>query len=141
MRFSPRLQGLLTVGKYQIMTGSATKAKRRPDRAGSPLGKPSPTSAGPPGAGLGGLLRSNPSTIPGMSGRPDDLETAVNALVDEYRTSCLWFLRADYYPASDEQRARVLDYIQRHGDRRAYLRAATLRRWLSPTSSERSVAS
>lgn len=76
-----------------------------------------------------------------MAAGPDDLEHAVNALVDEYRTRCLWFLRADYYPATDEQRAQVLSYIQRHGDRQAYLRAAALRQWLSPTSSERSAAS
>jgi hypothetical protein len=66
---------------------------------------------------------------------------AVNGLVDEYRHRCLWFLRNDYYPATDDERYRVLEYIERHGDCRAYLRAAEVRQWLSRTSSERSAAS
>ena len=65
------------------------------------------------------------------------LASDINALVDEYRTRCLWFLRADYYPATCEAQMRVLDCIQRYGDRAAHVRAATLRRWLSQSSSER----
>lgn len=68
-------------------------------------------------------------------------EEAVDALVDEYRQRCLWFLREDFYPASLEERLRVLEYIQRHGDREAYRRAAEVRTWLSPSSSEKSAAS
>ena len=66
---------------------------------------------------------------------------SVNRLVDEYRLRCLWFLRSDYYPTSDAQRLRVLGYIERHGDREAFRRAAELRRWLSRTSSAPSAAS
>ena len=66
---------------------------------------------------------------------------AVDHLVDEYRVRCLWFLREDYYPTTDEQRIQVLAYIQRYGDREAYRRAAEIRRWLSPTSSAPSAAS
>jgi hypothetical protein len=51
-------------------------------------------------------------------------------LVDEYRDRCLWFLREDFYPETVEQCLRVLDYIQRHGDRAAYLKADQARRWL-----------
>jgi len=72
------------------------------------------------------------------SARPEE---AVDALVDEYRQRCLWFLRETYYPATLEERLRVLEYIQRHGDREAYRRAAEVREWLSPNSSERSAAS
>lgn len=68
-------------------------------------------------------------------------EEAVDALVDEYRQRCLWFLREDFYPASLEERLRVLEYIQRHGDREAYRRAAEVRTWLSPSSNEKSAAS
>jgi hypothetical protein len=68
-------------------------------------------------------------------------EQAVDALVDEYRQRCLWFLREDFYPSSLEERLRVLDYIQRHGDREAFRRAAEVRKWLSPSSSEKSAAS
>jgi len=65
----------------------------------------------------------------------------VDRLVDEVRVSCLWFLRPDYHPATTEERVRVLRLIERHGDRETYRRAATLRRWLSPTSSDASAAS
>lgn len=75
--------------------------------------------------------------------RPDDRDIAaeVDRLVDEQRISCLWFLRPDYHPATDEERIRVLEQIERHGDRDAYRRAATLRRWLSQPSSAASVGS
>lgn len=72
---------------------------------------------------------------------PRRLESLVNALVDEYRHRCLWFLRSDFYPSTDEERLRVLDDIQRHGDLAAFRRAAEVRRWFSPTSNERSAAS
>jgi hypothetical protein len=73
-----------------------------------------------------------------------DLEAAseaVNRLVDDYRLRCLWFLRPDYYPATAEERLQVLAYVQRHGDREAYRRAAELRRWFSHSSSARSAGS
>jgi len=63
------------------------------------------------------------------------LADAINALVDTYRTRCLWFLRLDYYPTTREERLRVLAYVQRYGDREAHVRAATLRQWLLQTSS------
>jgi hypothetical protein len=66
---------------------------------------------------------------------------AVDSLVDANRLRCLWFLRADYYPSSDEERERVLLQIERHGDRDAYRRARELRRWLSPRCNDRSAAS
>lgn len=69
------------------------------------------------------------------------LDNAVHALVDDYRAQCLWFLRPDYYPATHEERLRVLDYVQRYGDRGAHVRAATLRQWLSQISSADSAAS
>ncbi len=72
---------------------------------------------------------------------PGTLAAAVNALVDDYRVRCLWFLRPDYYPATREEQLRVLDYVQRHGDREAHVRVATLRQWLSQTSSADSAAS
>lgn len=58
------------------------------------------------------------------------LAEEVRRLVDEYRVGCLWFLRADYYPSGLEDQLRVLEYIERHGDREAFRRAATLKRWL-----------
>ena len=76
-----------------------------------------------------------------MLERAADITTAVDRLVDEYRHRCLWFLREDYYPATDAERLRVLDYIERYGDVRAYQRAEEIRRWLSRTSSARSAGS
>lgn len=64
----------------------------------------------------------------------------VNALVDEYRARCLWFLRADFYPRTDEEAMRTLDYIERHGDVTAFQKASTLRQWLLQNSSAPSAA-
>ena len=69
------------------------------------------------------------------------IEREINELVDEFRSSCLWYLRPDYYPADDKQRDRVLERIQRHGDRAAFQRAAEFRKWLSLRSSARSAVS
>ncbi|MFN3653118.1 MAG: hypothetical protein ACK47B_26355 [Armatimonadota bacterium] len=66
------------------------------------------------------------------------LEEAVNLLADEYRVRCLWFLRPDYYPETLEERLRVLEYIQWHGDLSAFRRAGELRRCLLRISNERS---
>lgn len=65
----------------------------------------------------------------------------VNRLLDDYRLRCAWFLRSDYYPTNLEGRLRVLDYVERHGDREGFRRAAELRRWLLPTSNAPSVGS
>lgn len=76
-----------------------------------------------------------------MRERSAEISEAVNRLVDEYRLRCLWFLREDYYPATDAERLRVLQCIERHGDVAAYRRAAEIRSWLSRTSSAPSAAS
>ncbi len=65
---------------------------------------------------------------------------SVNALVDEYRARCLWFLREDYYPQTPTEACRVLESIERHGDVAAFRKAATLRQWLSQNSNAPSVA-
>jgi hypothetical protein len=66
---------------------------------------------------------------------------ALRTLVDEYRHRCLWFLRPDYYPATIAEAERVLEAIQRHGDRDGFRRAARVRQWLSRSSSATSVGS
>jgi hypothetical protein len=50
-------------------------------------------------------------------------EWEIDPLVDEYRSRCLWFLRPGYYPATDADRLRILGYIERHGDRAAFVKA------------------
>lgn len=77
----------------------------------------------------------------GAAPRPEEIEAEVRRLVDEYRTRCLWFLRPDFYPTTREETLRVLGQIERNGDRAGFVRAATIRRWLSPSSSARSAAS
>lgn len=64
-----------------------------------------------------------------------DVADAVRALVDQYRTRCLWFLRPDYYPATPTEQLTVLGYIQRYGDVEAHRRASVLCQWLSRPSS------
>jgi hypothetical protein len=65
---------------------------------------------------------------------------SVNALADEYRTRCLWFLREDFYPQTPNDALRVLDYIERHGDVAAFQKAAPLKQWLLQNSSAPSAA-
>jgi hypothetical protein len=76
-----------------------------------------------------------------MAAVTGELDETFNALVDIYRARCLWFLRADYYPATHDGRLRVLDYVQRYGDRDAHVRAVNLRRWLSQISNTGSAGS
>ena len=66
-----------------------------------------------------------------MSAIPLAAQDLLRAIVDQYRDRCLWFLRPGYYPESLEEALRVLDSIQRHGDREAFERAGEVRRWLS----------
>lgn len=73
--------------------------------------------------------------------RGSRIEEEIDQLVDECRSSCLWYLRPDYYPKDDLQRDSVLVRIQRNGDRAAFQKAAELRRWLSLRSSARSAVS
>jgi hypothetical protein len=70
----------------------------------------------------------------------DSIFTAVRALTDEYRPRCLWFLRADFYPATAAEALRVLDYIERHGDLAAFRKVAPLKQWLSQNSNARFAA-
>jgi hypothetical protein len=70
-----------------------------------------------------------------------EADAALRELVDEFRERCLWFLRHDYYPATIEEAQRVLDAIQRHGNRDGFRRAARIRQWLSLPSSATSAGS
>jgi hypothetical protein len=71
----------------------------------------------------------------------DGIRAEIDRLVDEYRTRCLWFLRADYYPRNPAEVLRVLRQIEGHGDQQAFQRAAEIRAWLSRNSSESSARS
>lgn len=60
----------------------------------------------------------------------------VHALMDEYRTECLWYMRKDYYPQTPELAIRVLSAIEAHGDLATFKRAGTIRQWLLQHSNE-----
>ena len=70
-----------------------------------------------------------------------EVAAALRKLVDEYRTRCLWYLKPDYYPASESEAVRVLEAIEGHGDRSAFQRASEIRQWLLRNSSAASVGS
>ena len=65
------------------------------------------------------------------------MEEAVIEFVEANRARCLWFSAPDYLPATDEERLRALQHIERHGDRKAFVRARGLRDWLLQLSNER----
>jgi hypothetical protein len=65
------------------------------------------------------------------------VKTAVEEIVRDYRDRCLWFLRQDFVPQTAEEVLRMLDLIERYGDRAGFERAQRLREWLQlPTSAE-----
>lgn len=70
----------------------------------------------------------------------NDLHSEFRRLVAECRDRCLWFLREDYCPTDPAEMQRVLEHIERHGDREAFLAARELSRWLSRDSSGPSAA-
>ena len=76
-----------------------------------------------------------------MANEAERLHFALRALMNEYRSQCLWFLRGDYYPSTDEEWLRVLEQIERHGDREAYRKTSAIKQWLSRNSSAASVGS
>ena len=69
----------------------------------------------------------------------DPVLEQLRVLVDEVRSTCLWYIREDYYPKTVDEALAVLDAIERHGDLAAFRRAAEIRAWLSHPSSAPSV--
>jgi hypothetical protein len=71
----------------------------------------------------------------------DGVLQEIRDLVDEVRTTCLWYLREDYYPRTREEALRVLEAIERGGDVGTFKHAARLREWLLQSSSDTSAGS
>lgn len=69
------------------------------------------------------------------------LRDRVGPLVERHRARCLWFLAEGYVPDTPEAALKVLDYIERYGDRQAFLEAEELRSWVSRLSKETSAGS
>jgi hypothetical protein len=81
------------------------------------------------------VQKVTPRTAQEGYNRRMDAASEFRQLVTDYRERCLWFLEKDYFPATPEEQAKVLGYIERHGDLAAHQRAARIRQWLSlPTS-------
>jgi hypothetical protein len=72
---------------------------------------------------------------PGARPSAEDVAREVDELIDECRSTCLWYQRPDYYPRTDPERWRVLDAIQKHADLATFRRAGRLKEWLSQLSS------
>jgi hypothetical protein len=65
------------------------------------------------------------------------IQAEIEQLVEEYRDRCLWFLRRDFIPRNPEEVLKVLDLIERYGDRAGFQRTQRLRQWLQlPTNAE-----
>jgi hypothetical protein len=62
-------------------------------------------------------------------------------LLEANRETSLWYLRADYVFASDDEYRRILGAIQRRCDLAAFKEAGELLTWLSRRSSETSAGS
>jgi len=69
----------------------------------------------------------------------DEIKEQLAILISRYRSRCLWFLAEDFVPETPEQAVRVLEYIERYGDRQGFVQARRLKQWLSPSISEASV--
>jgi hypothetical protein len=70
-----------------------------------------------------------------------EIADKLTPFVGRYRQRCLWFFREDFVPSSREEAIRVLDCVERYGDREGFVEARRLRSWLSPSSSEESAGS
>jgi hypothetical protein len=71
----------------------------------------------------------------------DALDRSIDAFIDEQRARCLWFVRPEYYPSTDEARLSMLGKIERAGDLAAFKRCGELRARLLQRSSVSSAAS
>jgi uncharacterized protein (DUF3820 family) len=69
-----------------------------------------------------------------------DITERLTPLVNKYRSRCLWFLREDFFPGNMREALLVLDNIEKHGDREAFIEARRIREWLSPISSAASAS-
>jgi hypothetical protein len=88
---------------------------------------------------LAGTDDSEPVLEKAAAAEPGEaLLKKVRRLVETCRDRCLWFLAPDHLPADREQALRALAYIERYGDRQAFVEARELRRCLSPNSSANS---
>lgn len=58
------------------------------------------------------------------------MKQRLGPLMEKYRVRCLWFLSPQYLPDTLPAALRVIEYIERYGDRQAYREAEELKQWL-----------
>lgn len=54
------------------------------------------------------------------------------SVVNDYRSTCLWFANDALHPANEIQLEQVLSAIESSGDIEAFKRVGRIRKWLSP---------
>jgi hypothetical protein len=69
---------------------------------------------------------------------PSEVMAEARRLVERYRDRCLWFLDPRVLPETPEDALRILGYIERYGDREAFVRSEALKPWLLQLINERS---
>lgn len=68
----------------------------------------------------------------------DDFQNEVKQLIDEYRSQCLWFLNDNFYPSEPSRLLSTLNYIEQHGNLKAFQRSRQLKQWLLQNSKKTS---
>ncbi len=88
-------------------------------------------------------MKARPEARADSNPVPDaaSFEGELGELIDEARSSCLWYLRPDYRPRTDPEIEATLRAIERRGDRATFARARRLRQWHSRRSNVASAAS
>lgn len=59
-----------------------------------------------------------------------ELIKEIRTLIEKYRVQCLWFLKENYFPETPEQVIRILEKIEKHSDRKGFIRAREIKQWL-----------
>lgn len=61
---------------------------------------------------------------------PDMVQDIISEINNSCRAQCLWHFAKDYYPETDEERIRILHYIESHGNLELFRQAKNYERWL-----------
>ena len=70
-----------------------------------------------------------------------DIQLAIDTLIERERVRCFWSYRRDWIPTTDEERLQALEQIQKHGTRSAFQQASELQQWLSQSFNDASASS
>jgi hypothetical protein len=65
-----------------------------------------------------------------------EVYSTIDQMVEANRLRCLWFLRPDYFPATNQERITTLRYLEKYGDRTTFIQARRLSNWLLQSFSE-----